>query len=285
MDILGRQTVNNRGAYSTEDLFGYFLTTSPMAAPYYPNGLLRIGHDGITNNAVLMVSDLPGTDKTTNNTINLKPRLRIDLDVITPGLYAEGYAALDYTFNNGKTIRNPYDIYSYDATTGEYINQRDATGATSVGSWSSNSSTITVNARIGYSRTFNDVHKVDAFVAYEQSKYKYNYLYGYRTNFTSSVLPDLDFGSTNKDDQSNSGNSDETARQNWFGRINYGYKDKYLAEFTLRYDGSMNFAPGHRWGVFPGFSAGWVMSEENFFEPLKNVVSFFKLKGSWGMMG
>lgn len=94
MDILGRQTVNNRGAYSTEDLFGYFLTTSPMAAPYYPNGLLRIGHDGITNNAVLMVSDLPGTDKTTNNTINLKPRLRIDLDVITPGLYAKGVCGI-----------------------------------------------------------------------------------------------------------------------------------------------------------------------------------------------
>lgn len=101
-DILGRQTVDNRGVRTTEDLFSYFLTTSPMSAPYYPNGLLRTGYDGITNNAVLMVSDLPGTSKTTNNTLNLKPKIRIDLDVITPGLYAEGYAALDYTFNNGK---------------------------------------------------------------------------------------------------------------------------------------------------------------------------------------
>lgn len=131
MDILGRQTVNNRGVYSTEDLFGYLLTTSPMSAPYYPNGMLRIGHDGITNNAVLMVSDLPGTDKSTNNTLNLKPRLRIDLDALTSGLYLEGYAALDYTFNNGKTQNTPYDIYSYDATTDEYINHRDATGAVS----------------------------------------------------------------------------------------------------------------------------------------------------------
>lgn len=88
-DILGRQTVDNRGVRTTEDLFSYFLTTSPMSAPYYPNGLLRTGYDGITNNAVLMVSDLPGTSKTTNNTLNLKPKIRIDLDVITPGLYAE----------------------------------------------------------------------------------------------------------------------------------------------------------------------------------------------------
>ena len=73
MDILGRQEVRNRGIYSTEDLFGYFLTTNPMSAPYYPNGLLRIGYDGITNNALLMVSDTPGTKKTNYHTLNLKP--------------------------------------------------------------------------------------------------------------------------------------------------------------------------------------------------------------------
>lgn len=61
------------------------------------------------------------------------------------------------------------------------------------------------------------------------------------------------------------------------------YKDKYLAEFTIRYDGSMNFAQGHRWGVFPSVSAAWVISQEDFFEPLLNVVNFFKIKGSWGM--
>lgn len=285
MDILGRQEVRNRGIYSTEDLFGYFLTTNPMAAPYFPNGLLRIGYDGITNNALLMVSDIPGTNKTNNHTLNLKPRLRIDLDIITPGLYAEGYAALDYAFNDGKSINTPYDIYSYSSATDEYTNHKDATGAISVNSWSNKSNTITLNARIGYNRTFNDVHRVDAFVSYEQSKYTYSGLSGYRTNYLSSALPDLDFGSKVDADKDNGGSSAETARQNWFGRINYGYKDKYLAEFTLRYDGSMNFAQGHRWGLFPSFSAGWVISEENFFAPLLDVVNFFKIKGSWGMMG
>lgn len=285
MDILGRQEVRNRGVWSTEDLFGYFLTTNPMSAPYFPNGLLRIGYDGVTRNAVLMVSDIPGTNKTTNNSINLKPKIRIDLDIITPGLYAEGYAALDYTFNNGKSVNTPYDIYSYSSATGEYTNNRDATGAISVNSWSNNSNTITLNARIGYSRTFNDIHRIDAFASYEQSKYQYNGLSGYRTNYLSSALPDLDFGSKVDADKDNGGNSSETARQNWFGRVNYGYKDKYLAEVTLRYDGSMNFAPGHRWGLFPSLSAGWVISEEEFFAPLTNAVNFLKIKGSWGMMG
>lgn len=285
MDILGRQEVRNRGVYSTEDLFGYFLTTNPMSAPYFPNGLLRIGYDGITNNALLMVSDMPGTNKTTNNIINLKPKVRIDLDALTPGLYAEGYAALDYSFNDGKTVNTPYDIYSYNSATNEYTNHRDATGAISVNSWSNKSSSITLNARIGYTRTFNEAHRIDAFASYEQSRYNYSSLSGYRTNYLSSALPDLDFGSKVDADKDNGGNSSETARQNWFGRINYGYKDKYLAEFTLRYDGSMNFAPGHRWGLFPSVSAAWVISQEDFFTPLTNVVNFFKIKGSWGMMG
>lgn len=285
MDILGRQEVRDRGIYSTDDLFGYFLTTSPMAAPYYPNGLLRVGYDGITNNAILMTSDTPGTNNSTYNTLNLKPKLRIDLDLITPGLYTEGYAALDFKFNNGKTVKSPYDIYSYNSTTGEYTNHRDATGAISVDSWTNQSTTTTLNFRLGYERKFNDVHNVSAFAAYEQTNYNYSSLSGYRTNFISSTLPDLDFGGKADSDKDNGGSSDETARQNWFGRLNYGYKDKYLAEFTLRYDGSMNFAPGHRWGLFPSMSAAWVISEENFFAPLSNTINFLKLKGSWGMMG
>lgn len=142
-----------------------------------------------------------------------------------------------------------------------------------------------MNARLGYSHDFKGGHHVDAFIAYEQSKYDYTGISAYRTNYLSTTIPEIFAGSDVAKDKDNSGSSNVTARQNYFGRINYAYKDKYLAEFTMRYDGSMNFAPGHRWGAFPAFSLGWVMSEEEFFQPLKNVVSFFKVKGSWGMMG
>lgn len=284
-DILGRQEVRNRGVYTSEDLFGYFLSTNPMAAPYYPNGLPRVGYDGVTNNAAINVTDLPGTDKTTYNTLNLKPRIRFDLDVITKGLYLEGYAAMDYHFSNGKTIKHPYDVYQYDYSTKEYTNRRGATGAISVNSWANNDNTITLNGRIGYSRLFNNKHRVDAFVAYEQSKYNYNTVSAYRTNYLSTAIPEIFAGSNVPEDKDNGGYSQATARQNYFGRVNYGYKDKYLAEVTMRYDGSMNFAPGHRWGLFPAFSAGWVISEENFFKPVSNIVNFLKVKASWGMMG
>jgi len=285
IDILGRQEKRNRGVYSTEDMFTYFLTTNPMSAPYYPNGLVRVGYDGVTNNAAVMISDIPGTNESTYSTLNIKPRVKVDLDVITKGLYVEGYAALDFNYTDGKQMNHPYDLWLYNSDTKEYQNRREATGNISVGSWFDKARTITLNARLGYKRDFAGGHRVDAFVAYEQSKYDYNYLYGYRTNFLSTAIPELFAGSDADKDKDNNGYSNTTTRQNYFGRINYSYMDKYLAEVTLRYDGSMNFAPGKRWGLFPAFSAGWVISEEPFYQGIKPIMNFFKLKGSWGMMG
>ena len=103
-----------------------------------------------------------------------------------------------------------------------------------------------MNARLGYSHDFKGGHHVDAFIAYEQSKYDYTGISAYRTNYLSTTIPEIFAGSDVAKDKDNSGSSNVTARQNYFGRINYAYKDKYLTEFTMRYDGSMNFAPGHR---------------------------------------
>ena len=285
LDILGRQEQRQRGIYTTPYLFTYFLSTFPGSAPYYPNGLPRVGYDGVTRNAAIMVTDQPGSNNYTTNVINIKPLLHVDLDFITKGLYAEGYAAIDYTFSDGKQINQPYDLYYYDNATQEYQNRRSDTGQISLNDWATRYSTITLNARIGYERTFNDSHKVNAFVAYEQSKYNYHTLSGYRTNFLSNTLMDLFAGSDVPADKDNNGSSDKTARVNFFGRVNYSYMDKYLAEVTMRYDGSMNFAKGHRWGLFPSFSLGWVISEEKFFEPVKPYIDFLKLKASWGQMG
>jgi len=285
IDILGRKEERQRGVYETDYLYTYFLTTFPGSAPYFPNGLPRSGYDGVTNNAAIMVTDIPGTCTSTYNTINLKPKVRIDLDILTKGLYFETYAALDYRFDNGGQLNHPYDLYYYDNATQEYVNQRSQTGQISVSKWQAYASTYTYNMKLGYRRTFNDLHTVDAFAAYEQMKYDYNYLYGYRTNYLSDTIPELFAGSDVPDDKDNGGYRTITTRRNVFGRINYNYADKYLAEFTLRYDGSMNFAPGKRWGLFPAVQLGWVLSQEPFWEPMSDVVSFFKLRGSWGMMG
>ena len=75
------------------------------------------------------------------------------------------------------------------------------------------------------------------------------------------------------------------AISSFFGRINYNYAETYLLSLVLRADGSSNFARGHRWGYFPSVSAGWVISNESFFESMKNWLDFLKLRASWGQNG
>ncbi|HEU4609918.1 MAG TPA: SusC/RagA family TonB-linked outer membrane protein, partial [Chitinophagaceae bacterium] len=81
------------------------------------------------------------------------------------------------------------------------------------------------------------------------------------------------------------GSASNWAIAGYFGRFNYDFKNKYLLEVNARYDGSSRFPKESRWGLFPSVSAGWYLSRENFWEPIKNVVSSFKLRASYGKLG
>jgi TonB-linked SusC/RagA family outer membrane protein len=93
----------------------------------------------------------------------------------------------------------------------------------------------------------------------------------------------LSFGGN--DGQFSQGDGLETARLNYYGRINYSYKYKYLVEALFRYDGSYLFPRDNRYGFFPGMSLGWVVSEEDFFDDSIGFLDYFKLRGSWGQLG
>ena len=79
--------------------------------------------------------------------------------------------------------------------------------------------------------------------------------------------------------------STKGALASFFGRVNYSFRDTYLFSATVRADGSSNFARGHRWGVFPSVSAGWIISNENFMAGSQNWLNFLKLRASWGQNG
>ena len=83
-----------------------------------------------------------------------------------------------------------------------------------------------------------------------------------------------------------SGNpNDEEYLASWFGRVTWDWNETYMATLTMRYDGSSIFADGHRWGVFPSISAGWVVSNEKFMESTKSWMDFLKVRASWGQNG
>ena len=78
---------------------------------------------------------------------------------------------------------------------------------------------------------------------------------------------------------------DDEYLASWFGRVNWDYKETYMATVTVRADGSSIFNKGKRWGVFPSASAGWVITNESFMEGTKSWMDFFKIRGSWGQNG
>src|SRR5665213_235561 len=118
-----------------------------------------------------------------------------------------------------------------------------------------------------------------------------NFERAYLSNSTvTSVSMSTDTSAANRQTVTNSmsvyGNANAaSAHASFFGRINYSFKDKYLASAIFRADGSTVFAPGHQWGYFPSFSAGWVVSNEKFMESIGNWLNFLKVRASWGSNG
>lgn len=138
------------------------------------------------------------------------------------------------------------------------------------------------DALLNYSKNFGE-HGLKAMIGYHAEKYEINKNQMERKNFPSNNLSDMDAGAAST--QTNDGLSRELAMLSYFGRINYDYAGKYLVEANFRADASSRFAPGHRWGYFPSFSAAWRISEEAFMESSRDWLNNLKIRASWGMLG
>lgn len=134
---------------------------------------------------------------------------------------------------------------------------------------------------LNYKKSFKG-HNVHLLLGYEQIGYNITSFSAYRDNFPLQEFQELNAGSIGN--WQNAGTGSEWALRSEFGRLNYNFKGKYLFEANLRRDGSSRFAEGHKYGVFPSFSAGWRISEENFMRNI-NWLSNLKIRASWGQLG
>ena len=140
----------------------------------------------------------------------------------------------------------------------------------------------TLRALVNYGHDFGaGTHDLSGVVGYEQISQTNEDFRAWRSDFFNNDVRQINLG--NADTRGNSGGGSEWALRSVFGRVNYSLLGSYLFEANARYDGSSRFAEGHRFGLFPSFSAGWRISEEPFF----NIGLFdeLKLRASWGQLG
>lgn len=140
---------------------------------------------------------------------------------------------------------------------------------------------ITSNVMATYDKRFGS-HNLSAMAGYSYEGSRYKAFDTYRITETSDY--DVMVG-TQTNNVGNSGSGVDWAIYSGFARLNYDYEGKYLFEANVRNDVSSKFAKGNRSAIFPSFSAGWRVSEESFFESMKDYISSMKLRGSWGLVG
>jgi len=136
------------------------------------------------------------------------------------------------------------------------------------------------NVYATFTDTFNSNHDVTVLVGYNQEEFKYNTTSGSRTNLISTGFPTVDLATG---DQQVGQEKSSWAVQGFFSRINYIFKDKYIIEGNIRYDGSSRYFVEDRWAYNPSTSASWIVSKENFLE--KSIFDLLKLRVSYGSLG
>ena len=135
-----------------------------------------------------------------------------------------------------------------------------------------------------YTMSIADKHNLKFLVGYSQEYQKQEGFWASRDNLPFDGIDVIGIGGEDNKQNGNTTTQD-VAIQSWFGRVNYDYDGKYLFEASLRADGSSRFAEGHRWGVFPSFSAGWNLHREDFMQNASSWLSELKIRGSWGTLG
>ncbi|MFT3739897.1 MAG: TonB-dependent receptor [Breznakibacter sp.] len=149
---------------------------------------------------------------------------------------------------------------------------------------------LNLNIYSEYSRSFKDTHNFKIMGGFQVEELTQGDFNVFKNGLIYSELPE--FNLTNgllsngtAKDATVAGYGNEWATAGFFGRLNYDYKGRYLAEVNMRYDGTSRFRSGNRWQTSPSFSAGWNIAQESFWEPLTNVANLLKLRFSYGELG
>ena len=257
------------------------LGANPTIVGKYPNGLLGPGRLGQSS----LLNDQRGYVR--NNSTPIYSTFTASYAVpFVQGLKFDASFNYDFGSDFNKDWAIPYYYYEYNVGTQQY-DKKQGTGLSNAQltdnyfRWNNR----LTNIRATYDKTFMSDHHILVMLGYEQSQYKNTSASATRRNFLSPAIDQLNQGSQAAADQGVGGSAFSSATNNYFGRVNYDFKSKYLFEFLFRYDGFWNFPENDRYGFFPGASIGWRLSEEDFFQNALPFVNQLKIRATYGEVG
>ncbi len=272
-------TMNSTQMGSYSNMLGYATQSTPGVYPKY-NGILGYPEapeeSATANNLYGMLNNIKGDDKVTRVNSTLYSKVKI-----IKGL------SWDFNFNYNKRF-DEYNSYTnpdigkrVKFSTGQVMSPTTDPSLLSSYYYTFSSASYTLENLLHYNITLAKNHSIGALAGYNETYYK-----SYNHNATKKGLFDqsayvLDAATTMI---STGGTATDWALRSWFGRLNYDFKQRYLFEANLRYDGSSRFSTDNRHGLFPSFSAGWRISEEQFMKDFRFFQNL-KLRASWGKLG
>jgi TonB-linked SusC/RagA family outer membrane protein len=247
----------------------------------YPDENGKYYNNDITTNGNMLATLYHG-GLTTSDNDHLQGIVTGELD-IWKGLSARAVLGYDLKSEHRLIKRRYYPVY-------DFVNRDAIVNASSSNDYSIedyNGKITMLNSQflLNYNRTFGDGHNVTGLFGYTLESFRREANEIKKQYVDPDLYQDTDETIIDPTSYNTPNERSERALHSWLGRVGYSYKDKYYAEFNGRYDGSSRFLEDNRWGFFPSISAGWRISEEDFFESFKDDISELRLRGSYGILG
>lgn len=261
--------VSNYPNASTNSLFYNFLSYSPFSSPGIVDnrvisGFINdpLGSYNIENRGNSPYNNLlsKGYQDIFGSKLNLNWSFDYKMNYLIPGLSAKAMIAYDNNYSHTSTWTKSVDLYS-----AAFLNSVDGDRVSFV--------QTSYDGNFGFSESFSKWRKL-----YFESSLNYN------KSFDNHIITALALFNMSKEYSPSFAYNVPKSLIGFVGRITYSYMRKYLLEYNLGYNGSEQFPPGKRFGFFPAYSLGWVLSEEKFF-PKNNFLTFLKFRGSYGEVG
>jgi TonB-linked SusC/RagA family outer membrane protein len=283
IDLSGRLENRTAPTTSISSIFEHTLRNPPTIPAEYPGvGYAQVGS---YVNTLRAIDPAAGYDDTENNTILTTLQLEQQIPWVK-GLSVKGVFAYDKRMNYGKRWSDNVYVYTKNPTTGNY--DRSTYSNPSLNENYFQQYQTELQAHITYNRRFGK-HGVSALMLFLQQETPQNGFAAGRSGYEFSFFDILSQGPatspTGTLTETISGSKDRYAQRSGAARINYDYDNKYLFQASLRADETENFGPDYRRGYFPAFSAGWVVTGEDFMSSSRSIIDYLKIKGSWGQLG